>query len=162
MAKTVARVGDKMGKFGMRMVVLLGLLLGMTAACTPIYQRNGYVPETADLDRIEVGKDTRETVAAIVGRPSTAGLLNDVGWFYVQSKWRTIGPLAPVEMDRQVVAITFDKSGKVENVERFGLEKGQVVALSRRITQPNVRSAGFLRQLFGNIGRVSTDQLLSE
>ena len=147
-----------MGKFGLRIALLLVAL----AACAPIYQKHGYVPETADLDRIELGKDTRETVAAIVGRPSTAGLLNDVGWFYVQSRWRHLGAMAPVEVDRQVVAISFDEAGKVSNVERFGLEKGQVVALSRRITEPNVKSAGFLAQLFGNIGRVSTDQLLSE
>jgi outer membrane protein assembly factor BamE (lipoprotein component of BamABCDE complex) len=158
LGKMLAHLGGMMGKFGLRMAFIVLAL----AACTPLYQRHGYVPEVADLDRIELGKDTRETVAAIVGRPSTAGLLNDVGWFYVQSKWRQVGAMAPVEIDRQVVAITFDESGTVANVERFGLEKGTVVALSRRVTEPNVKSAGFLRQLFGNIGRISTDQLLSQ
>jgi outer membrane protein assembly factor BamE (lipoprotein component of BamABCDE complex) len=147
-----------MGKFGWRSAVLI---LAM-AACAPIYQKHGYVPEAADLDRIEVGVDTRETVAAIVGRPSTQGLLNDVGWYYVQSRWKNLGALAPVEEDRQVVAITFSDSGKVSNVERFGLEKGQVVAISRRVTEPNVKSAGFLRQLFGNIGGIKVDRLLSQ
>jgi outer membrane protein assembly factor BamE (lipoprotein component of BamABCDE complex) len=158
LGKMLAHLGGMMGKFGLRMAFIVLAL----AACTPLYQRHGYVPEVADLDRIELGKDTRETVAAIVGRPSTAGLLNDVGWFYVQSKWKQVGAMAPVEIDRQVVAITFDESGTVANVERFGLEKGTVVALSRRVTEPNVKSAGFLRQLFGNIGRISTDQLLSQ
>jgi len=147
-----------MGKFGWRGAVIC---LAM-AACTPIYQKHGYVPEPADLDRIEVGIDSRETVAAIIGRPSTSGLLNDVGWYYVQSRWKNLGAMAPVEEDRQVVAITFEENGKVANVERFGLEKGQVVALSRRVTQPNVKSAGFLRQLFGNIGGINTDRLLSQ
>ncbi len=151
-------LGGMMGKLGLRIALVMVAL----AACSPIYQKHGYVPETADLDRIELGRDTRDTVAAIVGRPSTAGLLNDVGWFYVQSKWKQVGAMAPVEIDRQVVAISFDDAGKVANVERFGMEKGQVVALSRRITEPNVKSAGFLKQLFGNIGRVSTDQLLSQ
>ncbi len=150
--------GEMMDKFGLR---ILALVLALVA-CTPIYQKHGYVPEAADLDRIEVGKDTRETVAAIVGRPTTSGLLNDVGWFYVQSRWKNVGPFAPVEEDRQVVVITFTEDGLVQNVERFGLEKGQVVALSRRVTQPNVKSAGFLRQLFGNIGRINTDGLLSQ
>jgi len=145
-----------------RIMGRIALLVLTLAACTPIYTKNGYVPEAADLERIEVGADTRETVAAIIGRPSTAGLLNDVGWFYVQSRWKTVGGMAPVEVDRQVVAITFAESGKVRNVERFGMEKGQVVALSRRVTEPNVKSIGFLRQLFGNIGRVNTDQLLAQ
>ncbi len=173
LGKTAAPLGGRMGKFcGTRMgaagqnlaltLALSALIVSAMAACAPIYQKHGYVPEDADLARIEVGVDTRDTVAAIVGRPSTSGLLNDVGWFYVASRWKTTGALPPVEEDRQVVAITFAKSGKVENVERFGLEKGQVVALSRRITQPNVKSAGFLRQLFGNIGRINTDSLLSK
>ncbi|MDZ7905032.1 MAG: outer membrane protein assembly factor BamE [Cypionkella sp.] len=140
----------------------IGAMLLILAACSPIYQKHGYVPDDIDLNRIEVGVDTRDTVAAIVGRPSTAGLLNDVGWFYVQSRWKQVGALPNAEIDRQVVAISFAENGKVSNVERFGLEKGQVVALSRRVTEPNVKSAGFLRQVFGNIGRVSTDQLLSQ
>lgn len=147
-----------MGKVGWRFLVLVAVL----AACSPLYQKHGYVPDQADLDRIEVGVDTRDTVAAIVGRPSTASLLNDVGWFYVQSRWKQVGAMAPVEIDRQVVAITFTPEGRVTNVEKFGIEKGQVVALSRRVTEPNVKSAGLLRQLFGNLGRITTDSLLSQ
>ena len=59
-----------------------------------------------------------------------------------------------------MVAITFDDQGVVTNVERFGLEKGQVVALSRRVTKDNVASAGFLRQLFGNIGGITQSELI--
>ena len=156
-----SNLGDKMKLAALRMImaVMLGLAV---AGCTAQYNKHGYVPPQAELDRIELGVDTRDTVAAILGRPSTAGLLNDVGWYYVESRWRTVGALAPVEQDRQVVAITYTPEGVVENVERFGLEKGQVVALSRRVTKPNVKSAGFLRQLFGNLGRVNTENLLSQ
>ena len=144
-------------RLGWAATLAIGLM-----ACTPQYQKHGYAPSEADLSRIEVGSDTRETVAAILGRPSTAGLLNDVGWFYVESRWRTVGAMAPVEQDRTVVAITYTPEGIVQNVERFGLERGQVVALSRRVTEPNVKSAGFLRQLFGNLGRVNSEALLSQ
>lgn len=153
------KLGPKLGQqWGPKLLMVA--LIGLVMACTPSVQRNGYVPESKDLERIIVGQDTRETVAELIGRPSTAGLLNDVGWFYVQSTWRQRGVAAQVEVDRQVVAITFDDKGTVANVERFGLEKGQVVALSRRVTENNVASAGFLRQLFGNIGGIRSDQLL--
>ncbi len=147
-----------MGKINWR----IGILILALSACTPIYKQHGYVPEDADLARIEVGVDSRDTVSAILGRPSTAALLNNDGWYYVQSRWRHVGAYAPVEVDRQVVAISFASSGLVSNVEKFGLEKGQIVTLSRRVTEPNVKSAGFLRQLFGNIGRVNTDALISQ
>ena len=58
------------------------------------------------------------------------------------------------------MAITFTEDGIVENIERFGLEKGQIVPLSRRVTKSNIKGAGLLRQLFGNIGGLSTDKLI--
>ena len=50
------------------------------------------------------------------------------------------------------MAITFTKEGVVENVERFGLENGKVVALSRRVTTSNIKGISFLRQLLGSLG----------
>lgn len=140
-----------------------GMICLVTAltACAPIYRNHGYVPAEEDLAQLLVGKDTRETAAPKVGRPSTSGLLNDSGWFYVQSRWQQRGALAPQEIDRQVVALTFSERGVLQNVERFGLEKGQIVPLSRRVTETSVKSMGVLRQLFSNFGRLSAGQILN-
>lgn len=135
------------------------LTLGLSA-CAAVYENHGFVPSDEELALVEVGKDTRETVAATVGRPSASGLLNDVGWFYVQSRWKRIGALEPKEVEREVVSITFDDKGTVENVERFGLERGQIVPISRRVTQSNIKGMGVLRQIFGSIGRLSAGQIL--
>ena len=161
MFKTVYLRGAARMRFGLMM---LAAVLGLTvlASCSPVYQNHGYIPSDEELALIEVGKDTRETVAATLGRPSSEGLLNDVGWFYVQSRWKHFGAMPPNEIDRQVVSVTFDEGGVVQNVERFGLEKGNVVALSRRVTDSNVKGVSFLRQLFGNIGRLRADQFLTE
>lgn len=147
-----------MGGSWRRIVVVLALAL--ITACSPIYRNHGYVPTDEELALIEVGSDTRETVATIIGRPSASGLLNDVGWYYVQSNWKHNGAYAPQEENRQVVAITFTEDGVVENIERFGLEKGRIVPLSRRVTATNIKAQGLLRQLFGNIGGLSTDKLI--
>lgn len=141
-------------------LVLMALCLTLIAACSPIYRNHGYIPTDEELSFIKVGKDTRDSVANIIGRPSASGLLNDVGWYYVSSRWKNYGAFAPKEELRQVVAITFTEAGVVENIERFGLEKGEVVALSRRVTTDNIKGASLLRQLFGNIGGLSTDKLL--
>jgi len=61
-----------------------------------------------------------------------------------------------------VVAISFNQAGVVENVERFGLEDGRVIVLSRRVTEANVKGISFLRQLFGSLGRLSAGDLLRE
>ena len=137
-----------------------GALAVTLLACAPVFRNHGYIPAEPDLAAIEVGRDTRDTVAEKIGRPSASGLLNDVGWFYVQSRWEHKGGRTPKELDRQVVAITFNEAGNVSNIERFGLERGQVVALSRRVTESNIRGVGVLRQLFGSIGRLRADQLV--
>lgn len=125
------------------------------AACSPQYQNHGYIPPEEDLELIQVGSDTRETVAEKVGVPTSAGILSNSGYFYVKMQKRSVGPLAPKEIDRQVVAISFTENGVVSNVERFGLERGQVVPISRRVTSSPVADKSFLRQLLGNIGRFS-------
>ena len=139
-----------------------GLVLLAVVACAPVYRNHGYVPSEDELALVEVGTDTRDTVALSVGRPSAAGLLNDLGWYYVQSRYKQRGLLPPLEEDRQVVAISFTEAGVVENIERFGLEQGRIVPLSRRVTESNVKGSSLIRQLFANIGGISAGGLLDE
>jgi outer membrane protein assembly factor BamE (lipoprotein component of BamABCDE complex) len=141
-------------------ILLMALCVALIAACSPVYRNHGYIPTDEELSFIKVGKDTRESVANLIGRPAASGLLNDVGWYYVSSRWKNYGAFAPKEELRQVVAISFTEAGVVENIERFGLEKGEIVPLSRRVTTDNIKGASLLRQLFGNIGGLSTDKLL--
>ncbi|WP_323042658.1 outer membrane protein assembly factor BamE [Gemmobacter sp.] len=146
---------------GLRMA-LAGLALLALGACAEIIRNHGYTPSDEDLAAVTVGKDNRESVAAKVGRPSAGGLMADSGWYYVQSRWSHRGARAPQEVDRQVLAISFDTGGRVANIERFGLQDGQVVALSRRITESNVRGVGFIRQMMGNLGRFDAGQFIRQ
>jgi outer membrane protein assembly factor BamE (lipoprotein component of BamABCDE complex) len=127
-----------------------GIMLG---ACAPQYKNHGYIPLQENLDQITVGRDTRDTVAATVGVPASAGLLTNSGYYYVRSRRKAIGFLAPTEVEREVVAISFSSKGVVQNVERFGLERGNVITLDRRVTSSPVSDKSFIRQLLGNIGR---------
>lgn len=139
---------------------LVGLGLLVVTGCTPLYRDHGFAPTDAELSVLTVGKDDRDTVSAAVGRPSASGLLDDTRWYYVESRYKQRGPFAPEEIERQVVVITFAASGTVSNIERFGLEDGQVVALSRRVTDSNIEGISFLGQLLGNFGRVTAGQVL--
>ncbi len=131
-------------------------------ACSPVYENHGYAPPPDVLAQIDVGRDTRDDVAEEVGQPTAEGVLGEDIWYFVQSRFRQYGWRAPQEVDRQVVAISFSPSGAVANVERFGLEDGRVVALSREVTGSSVRETGFLRQLFGNIGNFNPAGLFDE
>jgi outer membrane protein assembly factor BamE (lipoprotein component of BamABCDE complex) len=142
--------------------VLAVLALAVVSACSALYENHGWAPGDDDLAAIKVGVDTRETVGKTIGAPSSEGLLAGSAWYYVESRWKSYAYRAPVEVDRQVVAISFSQAGTVSNIERFGLERGQVVVLSQRVTDSNIRGVTFLRQLFGSIGRFSASQLVDQ
>ncbi len=137
----------------------LGMALGILASCSATFRNHGYIPNDEDLQNVVVGVDTRDTVASSVGRPGVSGILDDSGWYYVRSRYRNFAWRAPEEIDRQVLAISFDPEGVVTNIETFGLERGQVVRLNRRVTTPNTQGIGFLRQAFGNLGRLNAGDL---
>ncbi|HPD91844.1 MAG: outer membrane protein assembly factor BamE [Rhodobacter sp.] len=129
----------------------LGLL---AAACSPVMRYHGYAPTDADLSQIQVGRDTRETVAQKIGQPGIGGVMEGSGWYYVQSDWRQQSWHAAEEVDRQVVAISFDSRDRVQNIERFGLADGEVVPLSRRVTSSGPRPS-VLSQVFAVLGQFS-------
>lgn len=142
--------------------LIAGLALLAIAGCSNIDRRHGYTPDEETLSQIVVGVDTKETVADLVGQPTASGVLAESGWYYVASKFRAYGPLERQEIDRQVVAVSFAQDGTVQNIERFGLQDGRVIALSRRVTDSNIRGVSFLKQLFGSIGNFAADTLVGD
>lgn len=137
-----------------RRIRAAALLLAVLSlgACVAQFRDHGYVPDDALLNEITVGVDTRATVEEIVGVPSTGGILDASGYYYVASRWRDLGAFEPEVVDRQIVAISFDGRGVVSNIERYTLADGRVVPLSRRVTDGAVADVGFLRQLMGSLG----------
>ncbi len=130
------------------------------SGCAEIIRNHGYAPTEAQLLEIIPGVDTRGSVEEVVGKPATSGVLQDGAWYYVGSKVRHYGLRKPEEINRELVAITFNEDETVSNIERFGLEDGRVVTLSRRITDTTVRDTTFIRQVIRNFGRINLDEAL--
>ncbi|MGH1578723.1 outer membrane protein assembly factor BamE [Planktotalea sp.] len=142
-------------KFGAALVLCASL-----AACSATYRNHGYVPLEEDLSQIAVGVDTRETVAERIGTPSSAGVLNESGYYYVQSRVKQFAWQKPEVIDRQVVAVSFTQAGIVENVGRYTLQDGQVVPLARRITR-NGQDVSVIRKILSNLGGFSASNFLN-
>lgn len=151
--------GKAGGNRMLRGTVLAVALLAATA-CAPIYRNHGFVPAQSELAALEPGVDTRESVTQAIGQPTAGGVLNGNAMYYVASRFRQIGPLEPQEIDRQIVALSFDDAGILRNIERYGLTDGRIVPLDRRVTDDGLRDTTFLRQLFGNIGNIDAGRLL--
>lgn len=132
------------------------------SACSSVYRKHGYVPTPEQLAEVVPGIDTRDSVAESIGVPSSTGLLNDSGYYYVATRFRHYGATAPKPVARDLVAISFDTAGVVDGVRRYNLEDGKVVPLERRVTSSGAQENTFLRQLLGNLGNFGADQFLSE
>ncbi len=140
---------------------IVGLSLLAMAGCTASYRNHGYAPNEDELAELVVGVDTRDTVEEVVGTPTTAGVLSDRAYYYVQSRVRHFAYQRPKVIERQVLAISFDDASVISNIERFTLEDGQVVPLSRRVTSSGITDKSFLRQLMGNLGQFSAGDFLN-
>lgn len=141
-----------------RGIMLAGL--GLAVACTPITRFHGFIPLPEDLAQLTIGVDTRDSVIRLVGPATAGGVVGDNTLYYVASRFEHFGPFQPREVDRQVVAVSFTAGGTLSNIERFTLQDGRVVALSRRVTDDGIEDLTFISQLLGSIGRLDASQIL--
>jgi outer membrane protein assembly factor BamE (lipoprotein component of BamABCDE complex) len=145
-----------------RLAVIVSLILGaaMLSGCAPDVRKSGYYPLEQELDAIDVGKTTREGVLALVGSPSIGVAADEGSLYYIGQRTRYLGPLKPQLVDRQVVVVSFDSHNRVSNVAVLGLEDGQVIVLSQRVTETISGDFGFFKQLFGNLGNFDASQII--
>lgn len=144
----------------MRAISLSFLCLALVA-CSATFQNHGFVPPEEELSVILPGVDTRESLALSVGEPSASGVIRNDAWFYAQYRVRNFAYQAPQVVERDIVAITFDPDGVVQNIERFSLEDGQLVQLSRRVTDAGVGDVTILTQILRNFGRLDVGSIIA-
>lgn len=131
------------------------------AGCSASYRDHGYLPSQEKLDKVVIGVDTRATLSEVIGAPQSFGMLEDGNWYYMTTRIRTFGAYEPTVVDRELLAISFNRNGTVSNIEKFGLEDGKVVTLSRRVTDQPIKAQGFLKQIFGNLGNFNAGDFLN-
>jgi outer membrane protein assembly factor BamE (lipoprotein component of BamABCDE complex) len=127
------------------------LLLAATVAvagCTPVISQRGYLPDPANESAIKVGKDTKTTVQARLGYPSTQATFGGNAWYYISSTEKRVAFFEPRVISRSILALYFDKNGKVDGVKHYGLKDGHVVDFETRETVTRGRELTFLQQLF--------------
>ncbi|MGX9965383.1 outer membrane protein assembly factor BamE [Roseomonas sp. F4] len=118
-------------------------------------QMRGHAVEEEALAQITPGVSTRADVEAAIGSPSATGTFDNSIWYYMSSVTRQRPARTLSVEDQRVVAITFNGSGVVQNIQRVGPEDGRDVQVVSRITPAPGNDRTVLQQLFGNIGRLA-------
>jgi outer membrane protein assembly factor BamE (lipoprotein component of BamABCDE complex) len=142
----------------MRKVILAGFggvaaALSVTA-CAPTTIDHGFVSELVQPRDVQVGVDTKATVMARLGTPSTTGVFDATSWYYISYRQERLAFFRPETSQRTITAIRFGENDVVAAVETFGVERGRVVSYADAETPTRGRELGFLEQIFGSIGRV--------
>ena len=130
-------------------------LAGLSAACAPTIGSNGFQAIDAKPQDVVAGTDTKETVLAKLGTPSTTSTFepNQV-WYYISQTTEKYTYNLPKVSSRTVTEITFEPTGdKVTGVRTLGLADGEQIAMNRNETPTRGRALTVLEQLLGNVGR---------
>ena len=129
----------------------------LLAACAAEVEHRGYLPRSKDLQQLRLGMSKAE-VESLLGSPSTTATINTAGdsYYYVSSVVQDRPVVGTQVTERQVVAVRFDFSDRVQNFAHYGLEDGRVVNFTDRETPTEGREASIIREFFGNLGKYTT------
>lgn len=130
-------------------------LAGLSAACAPTIGNNGFQAIDSKPQDLVAGTDTKETVLAKLGSPSTTSTFEpEQVWYYISQTTEKYTYNRPVISQRTVTEITFEEgTDKVAGVRTLGLADGEQLVMNPNETPTRGRSLTVLEQLLGNVGR---------
>jgi outer membrane protein assembly factor BamE (lipoprotein component of BamABCDE complex) len=129
----------------------LALIVG-ASACAPVHEQHGWIADSQSQVDIKPGVDTKSTVLARMGTPSTNGFLDANDWYYITTLQKSYAFYKPKTQARQVMVVRFGANDTVAGIDKYGLEKGRVIAYNADKTPTRGRELSILEQLLGNVG----------
>lgn len=128
---------------------IAGLLCAtLLAACSGTVDHRGYVAKPGAFQQIADGMSKTE-VESILGSPSTTASAKIQGdsYYYITSVTERKIFSRPEELEREVIAIRFDKNDQVQSFAQYGLQDGRVVDINSGKTVVMGEDTSFLHLL---------------
>lgn len=140
--------------FAGTIVLATGLAGCNTASLNPSETlTQGYVLDEKTLEFVPVGS-SREQVILSLGSPSTTATFDNEVFYYIsQKRQRRVAFMQPRVTDRRILAVYFDKDGKVASIANYGLQDGKVFDFISRTTPTGGKDLSFLGQLLAGVGK---------
>jgi outer membrane protein assembly factor BamE (lipoprotein component of BamABCDE complex) len=116
----------------------------------------GYQLDQQSLDQVKVGATTKPQALALMGTPSTTSTVGGDAWYYIGQKMARPLAFMPAKMtDQTVLAIYFDKGGKVDRIANYGMKDGKVFDFVSRTTPTGGQEPDFLRNIMTGLFKFS-------
>lgn len=138
----------------------MGAIAALMAGCSPEINHRGYIAKVGAFAQVSEGMPKSE-VEGILGSPSTTASINFQGdsYYYITSTTQNRSFLKPIETDRQVIAVRFDKSDQVVSTAQYGLADGHIININSRTSPIAGSEFSILKELFKGVGLAPTNML---
>jgi outer membrane protein assembly factor BamE (lipoprotein component of BamABCDE complex) len=131
----------------------LGAALGGCIGYEGAFERGYQVDEQA-LNQVKVGATSKQEALTLLGTPSTTSTIGGDAWYYIGQKMERALAFMPAKMtDQNVLAIYFDKSGKVERIANYGMKDGKLFDFVSRTTPTGGSEPNFVRNMMTGLFR---------
>ncbi len=134
-----------------RKIFFLSISLVLSACSNDLFLvHNGNMPANEKISEVHLGQ-SKQDVMNILGAPSLTTGLSDDHWIYMASTVKKVAFFRPEELDRKVLAISFD-NGQISKIEKLSLADGNNFKIDTHTTQTTEQEQGFFRKYFGGVG----------
>ena len=116
----------------------------------------GYQVDPDTVSQVKIGATTKPEALSLLGTPSTTSTVGGDAWYYIGQKMQHTLSFMPVQMtDQHVLAVYFDKGGKVSRIANYGMKDGKVFDFVSRTTPTGGSEPDFLKNIMGGLFRFS-------
>jgi outer membrane protein assembly factor BamE (lipoprotein component of BamABCDE complex) len=114
----------------------------------------GYQIDEQSLAKVQVGKTDKREALNLMGTPSTTSTVGGDAWYYIGQKMHRALAFMPAETsDQAVLAIYFDKGGKLSRVANYGMKDGHVFDFVSNTTPTGGQEPSFLKNVMTGLFR---------
>ena len=114
----------------------------------------GYQVDEQALAKVQVGKTDKREALNLLGTPSTTSTVGGDAWYYIGQKMHRALAFMPAETrDQSVLAVYFDKGGRVNRIANYGMKDGKVFDFVSRTTPTGGQEPSFLRNVMTGLFR---------
>jgi outer membrane protein assembly factor BamE (lipoprotein component of BamABCDE complex) len=114
----------------------------------------GYQVDEQALAKVQVGKTDKREALGLMGTPSTTSTVGGDAWYYIGQKMHRALAFTPAQTsDQNVLAIYFDKGGRVARIANYGFKDGKVFDFVTNTTPTGGQEPSFLKNVMTGLFR---------
>ena len=134
----------------------------LLAGCSPQTANRGNIPTVNQIQKLQVGKHSKEYVRSLLGTPSTRGTFDNDVWYYIGKRTKKWAFFEESIIQQQVVAVYFNPKGTIEYIQTYDENDRRDIDITEGKTPTTGHELGVIEQMIGNLGRFNRPSSTTE